>query len=138
MTTKQDMLRYVNAERIRRGNKDGDIPIFRLFLFEKPNEEKVYENNGKEYYSGFPDLGASCEPGFYDNLNDAIAAMNENVCDIREAVFNAGFILCHFQGVYNPCITSARMYFVWDETKKGFYQKEEPKLFHHIALLVRE
>ena len=134
MTTKQDILRYVDAEHIRRGNRDGDIPIFKLFLFEKPNEEIISEKDWNECGLGFPDFGASYDSGFYFSLDDAINAMNENVCDMREMIYNAGFILCQFQGVYNACITNARMYFVWDEAKKGFYQKEEPKLFHHIAL----
>ncbi len=133
MITKEDILKYVKEEQEYRGNDPSDKPIFALYLFEKPNEEKIYEKNGERKPSGFPDTGDAYEPGFYYDLDLAIEAMNRNVCDIRETCYNAGFILCRFQGMYSCCPKYARMYFVWDDEKDGFFQQEEPPIFAHIA-----
>ena len=133
MVTKDDLLEYVLYTKDHRGNIQNDNPIFSLFLFTKPNSERIYNINGVEKPSGFPDTGSSYEPGFYYDLDAAIEAMNENAGDIRETCYNAGFILCRFQGLYDGCGTWARMYFVWDEEKQGFFQQEEPKIFQHIA-----
>lgn len=133
MTTKEELLQYVRSEKERRGNRPGDDPIYRLFLFEKPDSELIYHIGEKDRPSGFPDTGSSSEPGFYYDLDHAIEAMNENACDIRETCYKAGFILCQFQGLYNPCCTEQRMYFLWDDTKQGYYQTEEPAIFAHIA-----
>ena len=130
MTTKKDILAYVKDEQERLGNPPNYQPIYMLYLFEKANEELV-SKEGKPL--GWPNTGSAYEAGFYYNLDWAIEAMNENACDIRETCYNAGFILCHFPGLYNCASTYARMYFVWDEEKKGFFQQEEPKIFAHIA-----
>ena len=130
MTTKEQLLEYVEKTREQRGNNPDDKPIFSLYLFEKPNAELI-SKNGKP--TGFPDTGDAYEPGFYYNLDWAIEAMNENTCDIRETCYNAGFILCRFQGMYDCVGTYGRMYFVWNNEKKGFFQQEEPKIFAHSA-----
>lgn len=134
MVTREDLLEYVRKEHERRGNNPDDKPIFSLFLFEHPDKERIYDmKDGSKKPSGFPDTGGTYEPGFYYNLDHAIEAMNENACDIRETCYNAGFILCRFAGMYECCGSYARMYFVWDDEKKGFFQQEEPDIFKHIA-----
>lgn len=105
-------------------------PIFEIMLFEKPNEEVIYPT-GK--HSGFPDMGTTDIPGFFYDLPDAIRAMHENLCDIKETVYDAGFILCHFPGFYNAAGKDMRMYFVWDKERQGYFEQEEPKIFAHIA-----
>lgn len=129
MTTVEDVKKYVeNAMR----DSDPDYkPIYALMLFEHPDKEFVYKETGK--HSGFPDLGCSFEAGFYYDLDDAVSAMHENVCDIRETVYSAGFVLVRFPGVYHPSGSYGRIYFVWDENRKGFYEAEEPEIFSHVA-----
>ena len=132
MTTAQDIAEYVK-DRKEQVKQDGYDPIFALYLFTNPNKEKIYVKDGKEIKSGFPDTGGAYEPGFYYTLEDAVSAMNENRCDIRETCYDAGFVLCRFPGLYEACCTYARMYFVWDEEKRGFFQAEEPEIFRHVA-----
>lgn len=128
MVTKEDLLKWAEEEsNIYFG---GAKPIYSIMLFEYPNQEYVFPNGGN---SGFPDFGANSELGFYHSLPEAIDAMNNNALDMRENIYNAGFILCKFPGLYNSAGTNVRMYFVWDDDKQGFYQQEEPEIFKHIA-----
>lgn len=126
MTTKENILDYVAA----RINQYNVAPIYEILLFVNPNTE-LYSKTGKPL--GFPDLGGSDMPGFYYNIQDAIDAMHENACDIRECTYSAGFVLCRFPGLYESAGTKERMYFVWDDEKGGFYEQEEPEIFQHIA-----
>lgn len=105
-------------------------PIFRILLFENSAKEMV-DKYGRPM--GFPDIGAEADIGFFYDLDAAILAMNDNACDIRETVYDAGFILCLFPGLYQSAGKNERMYFVWDDDKKGFFQKEEPGIFRHIS-----
>lgn len=108
------------------------VPIFEIVLFEHPEKELVFNKNGKEVASGWPDASLN-NMGFYYELSSAIQAMNENWADIQEHCFHAGFILCKFPGLYNSVTTEARIYFLWDDERKGFYEAEEPKLFKYVA-----
>ena len=130
MTSREDMRKYAQAMIHR---FDGQSPIYRIILFENPDKEVIYIKDGKEVPSGFPDLGSEADMGFYYELEDAIHAMNVNACDIWETCYNAGFIVCHFPGLYPHSMTSSRMYFVYDEENDGFFQQEEPKIFKHIS-----
>ena len=126
MTTRESLMKYVEYEK----NRGIDDPIFIIMVFENPSKELIYQN-GK--HSGFPDLGCSADMGFYYDLDDAIMTINTNSGDIRETVYDAGFILCHFPGLYQAASTDERMYFVWDEDKQGYFQQEEPEIFRHCA-----
>lgn len=127
MTTKKDI--YDHITWFKNHYKCNENPIFEIVLFEKPNSEMFYDDKP----SGFPDTGCFDRMGFYYNLNTAIRALNENWCDIQETCYHAGFILCLFPGMYECATTNARMYFIWDNEKKGFFQQEEPEIFKHIA-----
>ena len=107
---------------------EGIVPILKIRMFEYPDKEFIYnENTEMEVLSGFPDLGCTNEVGFYYELKSAIDALNTNMCDIREQVYNAAFIQLEIPGLYTQ--SSLRMYFVWDAEKEGFFQAEEPKIF---------
>lgn len=114
-------------------NKDLLKPIFELVVFEKPNAETIYHTENGDIASGYPDTGGENNVGFYYDLDDAIQAMNENSLDIQEHCFHAGFVLCRFPGLYNAVIKDARMYFLWDPERGGFFEAPEPEIFKHIA-----
>lgn len=124
MITKENIIDYI----MERG--DVDPPIFEIYLIEHANKELIYPT-GK--HSGFPDTGVTMSPGFYYDLDEAIECMHTNNADIRETMYNAGFILCKFPGMYDCPGHSERIYFVWDNERHGFYEAEEPEIFHHIA-----
>lgn len=129
MISKKDLLRWVDTERSRYYTPDIN-PIYSLMLFENPDKELIYDS-GKA--SGFPNIGHSYEPGYYYALDDAIEAMHNNTLDVREHIYNAGFVICRFPGVYNAAGTNERLYFLWDDNKQGFFEAEEPEIFRHMA-----
>ena len=131
MTTKEDIFKHI--EWYQEHYKIKENPIFEIILFEKPNSEMIYHKSTGDEKSGFPDTGCLDHMGFYYELDTAIHAMNENWCDIQETCYHAGFILCIFPGIYECATPNARMYFLWDEEKQGFFQQEEPEIFKHIA-----
>lgn len=129
MTTAEDIKKYVTVA--TRGSDPDGRPIYAIMLFEHPAKELVYEENG--VHSGFPDLGRTDEPGFYYDVDTAVRAMHENACDIRETVYSAGFVLVKFPGMYSPAGPKERIYFLWDDERKGFFEAEEPGLFAHVS-----
>lgn len=109
----------------------GYVPIYEIVLFEVIREWVTNDGKG----SGLPDTSGFNTTGFYYELDSAIDAMHENRCDIRETVFNYGFILVHWPGVYNNSATEEeRIFFEWNEDKEGFYEAEEPFWFEDLEL----
>ena len=108
-------------------------PIYRILMMEKSGNESIEYPTGKD--SGFPDMGATAEMGFYFSYEDAVEAMHENALDIRECVYDYGFVIMQFQGLYRTpgYHDDARQYFAWDEEKQGFYEAEEPKKMHILS-----
>lgn len=105
-------------------------PIFQIMLFQNHGTEEVYVA-GKPM--GWPDTGCKECVGFYFDIDSAIQAMNENWSDIQECVYHAGFVLCQYPGMYECAGPDARIYFLWDEDKEGFFEAEEPAIFEHFA-----
>ena len=94
-------------------------PIYQIMMM---------ENSGAEFdIYGWPNIGTTVYVGFYHYIQNAIDAMHENRCDIRECVYNYGFVLTHKPGLYNPAGSYDRIYFKWDEEKQGFYEAPEPE-----------
>lgn len=113
-------------------------PIFAILLIENADKEYIYrqtmsDGSVKEIPSRFPDTGDTFEAGFYYDIDDAINALTSNSCDMQEGIYQAGFVLCRFPGLY-PCVSLAnRMYFRWDKETQRFIHDEEPAIFAHIA-----
>ena len=133
MSKYQEMLDYVKWYQEKYKDKNDNVlnPIFEIMVFEYPDKEMTYPTTNGNVRSGWPDTGCIDHVGFYYELDTAIQAMNENWCDIRETCYHAGFILCRFPGLYQAALS--RMYFLWDEEKKGFFEAEEPEIFKHVA-----
>lgn len=121
-----------DTESSRALEEKGIKSIYVLKLMEKSGADQLVYDNGKE--SGFPDTGCMYSPGFYYDLNDAIEAMHENAADIRECCYNYGFVIRLYPGMYNSACKDNRIYFAWDDNKKGFFEADEPELFGIIAL----
>ena len=135
MSKYQEIQDYIKWYQEKYAYKDGTkpIPIFEIAVFEYPDKELIYYKSEGEVHSGLPDTGCVSHMGFYYDLDTAIKAMNENWCDIQETIYYAGFILCHFPGLYYSSLPNSRMYFLWDEEKEGFFEAEEPKIFENVA-----
>lgn len=129
MTTREDLLKYVE----RGDHKHEDIrytqPIFEIIMFEYA--EEGVRSDGTP--NGWPDTGAEDHPGFYYDLDDAIEALHTNCCDLREYVYDVAMIVCRFPGLYDCAGQDARMYFTWNDEKQGYFEAEEPECFAHIA-----
>lgn len=105
-------------------------PIYRIFVFENPDKEMV-NSTGKPM--GWPDTGALDDVGFYYEKETAIQALHENWCDIQDHCYYAAFLVKHLPGLYPAVDKEDRIYFLWDEKRKGFFEAKEPKIFEHIA-----
>ena len=128
MMTREKVLDYVSD--VQAKHEGIGAPIYTIMVFEKADKELI-GTNGKPL--GWPDTGCSADMGFYYDIDTAIRAMHENWADIHETCYNAGFILCHFQGVYEASGPYARIFFRWDNDKGGYVEAEEPDLLKHIA-----
>ena len=124
---KEQIYSHINWHHERYGYQK---PIFEIIVFKNPDKELVGKN-GKPL--GFPDTGSLDRVGFYYELDTAIQAMHENWCDIQETCYFAGFVLCKFPGLYQCSVRDMRIFFLWDEEKKGFFEAEEPEIFKHVA-----
>ena len=127
MITKEHILETVSQEQILHPDHK---PIYEIMMIQHADKELVYPT-GK--HSGFPDTGCTAVMGFYYDLDDAEEAVASNGCDIHEHLYNAAFILARFPGLYQAVGNDMRLYFVWDKENEIFVQKEEPKIFAHIA-----
>jgi len=127
---RERIIEYV--EQYQNLHNESQPPIYEIVLFEHPCKELIYHRNGEDIPSGFPDANLN-SMGFYYELYSAVSAMNGNWLDIQETVFHAGFILCRFPGLYQSAGPEARIYFLWNEERQGFFESEEPELFRHIA-----
>ncbi len=135
MSKYQEILDYIKWYQEQHKDKNGNTPnpIFEIMLFEYPNKEIIYHKTEGDVPSGWPDTGSIGNMGFYYELDTAIQAMNENWADMQETCYFAGFILCHFPGLYNSADTDQRLYFLWNEEKGGFFEAEEPQIFQHFS-----
>ena len=129
----EEMLDCIKWYQKRHKDKNGNvpIPIFEIMVFEHPNKKMTYPTSQGNVYSGWPDTGCINHVGFYYELDTAIQAMNENWCNMQETCYYAGFIICRFPGLYEA--GTCRIYFLWNEEKKGFFEAEEPEIFQHMA-----
>ena len=112
--------------------EDDYRPIYAIYVAEKSGADPVISKTGKNL--GFPDLGCTALMGFYYEKKDAIKAMHNNAADIRECVYNYGFVVKWRPGLYSSAGREDRIYFKWDDEKKGFYEADEPDLLRILAL----
>lgn len=131
MTGKERIAQFVGVYQEIYGKEVN--PIYEITLLEHPCKEWVFEKDGRSISSRLPEISDN-RMGFYYELDTAIRAMNENWADIQEFCFHAGFILCHFPGLYNETGPQGRIYFLWDEDRKGFFEAEEPELYKNVAI----
>ena len=128
-TWKSEMARiksyYSRMKKEHRGE-----PVYEIMLFENPNKELIYKSGKK---SGFPDTGSECVCGFYHSIDEAIDAVSTNAGDMRETIYDAGFILCRFPGIYSAVVKEGRIYFVWNNDNHEYRPETEPGIFRNMA-----
>ena len=134
MRSVEDVLKYAEAEMAKYNNigeRPKRRPIYSIVLLPDADKEIIYPS-GK--HSGFPDTSGLFDVGYYFSIQEAVTAMHVNALDIRETVYNAGFVVCRFPGLYDCPGPEARIFFRWSEEKQGFFEAEEPPLFGHISI----
>ena len=132
MITKEQLLETIRNDK---ACQNGLEPIFSILLMTKSgNDELIFQREGKEVPSGWPDFGDFEEVGFFYDIDSAVRAVHENWADIQDQAFHAAFILCRFPGLYNRTHKGMRMYFRWDPDAGCFVQQEEPPFWGHILL----
>ena len=124
MVSKEDLLERARKEKEEYyEDSSWAVPIFEIMVFEHPEKLGIYD---------IPDLGAFRNVGFVYSLDDAIEILNTNKCDLHEYFYRAAFILMKLPGLYVGSMSRNRMYFLWDQERKGFFQAEEPEIFSHF------
>lgn len=99
-------------------------PIYRIMM---------QEYSGAELKNGWPNTGCQADMGFYYDKQDAIDAMHENACDIRECVYDYGFVIEQMPGLYDAPGYWRRIYFKWDNERGGFFEAEEPEQTRYLS-----
>ena len=106
-------------------------PVFEVFMIQHANKQMI-GIDGSEL--GLPELGHMSSIGFYYDIWNAVDALHQNMGDFRaDGGYECGFVLVRYQGVYSSVIDRDRMFFMWDEDRKGYFEAEEPELLNIIA-----
>ena len=80
---------------------------------------------------GFFDSGNARCFGYYDNLRDAVAVLNENRCDLHETVYWYAVIEEIGQGISR--MPTGEWWFKYDKDRDGFFEIEKPKETEHVC-----
>lgn len=62
--------------------------------------------------------------GYFDNLEACTQALNENVCDMHECLYEFAVIESIGQGIHSHAKEVA--WFRWDDEKQGFFETKKP------------
>ena len=63
--------------------------------------------------------------GYFDNLEACTQALNENVCDMHECLYEFAVIESIGQGIHSHAKEEA--WFRWNDEKQGFFEIEKPE-----------
>lgn len=86
------------------------------------------ENN----VQGWLELGECRTWGYYKERDTAVQALHENWTDMREYLYDYAVIEYFEEGIAY-CARIERQFFKWDETKKGFFEIDEPECVKHVC-----
>lgn len=71
---------------------------------------------------GFPDFGGYRTFGFYYNLEEARAALNENRCDMHECLYDYAAIEKLYPKIHPLCLDAEDIeWYKFDTDRKGFF-----------------
>lgn len=99
-------------------------PIYRIMM---------QEYSGNATSNCWAVTGQQKDMGFYYDKQDAIDAMHENACDIRECLFDYGYVIEQHEGLYDCPGSEQRIYFKWDKDRKGFFEAKEPEAMKRLS-----
>lgn len=86
----------------------------------------VMEKDGSELDKyGWPDTGYDRTWGYYANKDDAIFALNNNITDMRETMYEYALLEEISEGICGNC--KSRIFFKYDHEKNGYFEYPEPK-----------
>ena len=69
--------------------------------------------------------------GYRYTLEQAVEALNENMCDLRETVYNGAIV--EKMGPYLYPDPEQTIYFAWDDKRKGYFEIRKPACFAHLC-----
>ena len=135
MTSREQLLKY--AEEWKKYNPKSKAPLFRIYALEHPYSKVTYHVPWLGKPVTFPSPGVVEDESFYQlfrNLDKAIEFLNQNQADVHEYCFFGAFILLQIPGIAPFNTPDTRMFFRWDEKKRGFFQQDEPDIFHNLPV----
>lgn len=80
---------------------------------------------------GWLDMGASRVFGYKETFEEAEEALNKNVCDMWEYLYDYAVVEEIGPGIH-PDVAN-RWFFKYDREKDGFFRIEEPEAFSHYC-----
>lgn len=107
-------------------------PIYCIVMMEKSGADPIKYMNDENV--GLPDIGKKAEMGFFYDKDLAFEAMHTNSFNIHERLYNYGYVIMQFPGLYQGPRSGERQYFKWDENSRGFFEDEERDLIRIISL----
>ena len=72
------------------------------------------------------DFGGQRTFGYYETFEDAVYAVNHNVCDLHEYLYEYCLIEELEPGIHPTCTKESRTLYKWDTEKRGFFLVPEP------------
>ena len=70
----------------------------------------------------FDTIGNTRTFGYLETYEDAENALNKNMADMHEALYDYAVIEYFESGLYPICWNADRVFFKWDATKNGFFR----------------
>lgn len=75
--------------------------------------------------------GATRTFGYRETLKEAEEALNNNICDMHEFVYE--YAVVEKLGPYIHPEVEEEYWFQWNDEKRGFYRIEKPEATEHIS-----
>lgn len=136
MTTREDLLKI--AEEWKRHNPDSKKPIYIIYTLEYPYSKATYYVPWLGQTVTFPSPGVIEDASIFclhRDLDQAIKYLNENSNAVQDGSFEGAFILLKIPGIAPFNTPETRMFFRWNEKRRGFFQEKEPDHFNDFPII---
>ena len=135
MTSKETLLFY--AEEWMKYNPKSKKPEYLIYTVVHPYRKGEFYVPWLGRMVVFTEPGVVEDASFYGvhrDLDKAVSFLNENRMAVQDGCFFGAFILLRFPDIPPFNTVDTRMFFCWDEEKRGFFQEEEPDFFRDVPV----
>ena len=125
------------AEEWMKCNPTSGKPIYWIYTVDYPDRKAEFYVPWLGRTVAFPASGVIESASFYTihrELDKAVRFLNTNDMAVQDGCFSGAFILLGFPEIPPFNTTETRMFFRWDEERRGFFHDEEPEVFRGIPV----